>query len=74
VPVIWLEPVPRSAVQLNNPSMYNCPLYKTTERKGALSTTGLSTNFVLSMQLPTGAAENAHWVQRGVALLCMLDN
>ena len=73
VPIIWLEPVSRS-VATSSGDTYACPLYKTSARAGALSTTGLSTNFVLSLDLDTGRSPPEHWVLRGVALLCMLDD
>jgi len=55
------------------PEDYLCPLYKTSLRQGVLSTTGLSTNFVLHVACPSKEAP-AFWVQRGAAMLCMLDD
>uniref|UniRef100_A0A4W4ELT1 Uncharacterized protein n=1 Tax=Electrophorus electricus TaxID=8005 RepID=A0A4W4ELT1_ELEEL len=63
VPIIWIKPK----------NIFVCPLYKTSERKGTLSTTGHSTNFVISMMLPTSKRPQ-HWVKRGVAMLCQLHS
>jgi dynein heavy chain len=72
MPTIHLNPTPLT--DKDPPSIYECPLYKASTRAGVLSTTGLSTNFVLTMQLPSPPEfKPEHWISRGVAALCMLD-
>ncbi|EPY29498.1 dynein heavy chain [Strigomonas culicis] len=71
-PVIKL--VPMRAEDTPEAAIYHCPCYKTTDRKGVLSTTGHSTNFILTIDLPRDPeiTEN-HWVLRGVALFTQLE-
>ncbi|KAJ0411318.1 hypothetical protein ATCC90586_005727 [Pythium insidiosum] len=51
---------------------YVCPVYKTPARKGTLSTTGTSTNFVLAMELACERPAE-HYALNGAALVCNLS-
>jgi len=76
MPVIWLEPIDLAdnKQRIEQGNLYMCPIYKTSERKGTLSTTGHSTNFVKYFPLSQPGMDVAHWIARGVAMLCMLDD
>ncbi|KAG7492071.1 hypothetical protein MATL_G00010690 [Megalops atlanticus] len=71
LPIMWLKPGEMSKFLHEN--IYVCPVYKTSARRGTLSTTGHSTNYVLSLELPSDQPQK-HWINRGVACLCQLDD
>ncbi len=68
VPIVLL--LPCKTVDIDKAAhRYPCPVYKTPERAGTLSTTGHSTNFVMTMTLPMPANLQAkHYVKRSVAM------
>jgi dynein heavy chain len=73
VPMPLVLIVPAKKTDLKDFPNYDCPMYKVSSRKGTLSTTGHSTNFVMWMRLPSSQPES-HWVKRGVAMLTQLDS
>ena len=70
-PVIWLQP--KTLDQFSKYDAYDCPVYRTAERKGVLATTGHNSNFLMFIRMPTNMPDY-HWVYRGVCMLCSLSD
>ncbi len=69
LPLVHLRAVRKEELEKEQGAdLYRCPIYKTRERAGELSTTGHSTNFVTMVSLPCRKSE-AHWVKRGAAVI-----
>uniref|UniRef100_A0A3B5A0X7 Dynein heavy chain C-terminal domain-containing protein n=1 Tax=Stegastes partitus TaxID=144197 RepID=A0A3B5A0X7_9TELE len=68
LPVVHFEPQENYVPE---PDLYHAPLYKT--RAGTLSTTGHSTNFVVTVMIHTKSPSN-YWISKASTLLCQLDD
>ncbi|XP_067106416.1 dynein axonemal heavy chain 6 [Osmerus mordax] len=69
LPVFHFEPQQNYVPE---PDLYHAPLYKTSARAGTLSTTGHSTNFVVTVMLPSNRPSD-YWISKASALLCQLN-
>ncbi|CAE8616039.1 unnamed protein product [Polarella glacialis] len=49
---IWLRPVEINKDTEDRTKVYQAPIYKTSERKGVLSTSGHSSNFIMWLGIP----------------------
>ena len=70
LPIIHLLPIANRKPPKEG--FYETPVYKTLSRFGVLSTTGHSTNFVMSIEIPS-AQPQKHWIKRGVAGFAALN-
>ena len=69
-PIIQLKP--KKKTEPIDYKYYECPVYKTMERQGMLSSLGQSTNYVFSIKLATDKRKH-RWILMGTALLCSLS-
>ena len=74
LPTIHLNPSQHRVAPTKG--IYRCPVYKILSRRGDLSTTGHSTNFIMWIELPSkrsnifnneGKADSEEWIKAGVA-------
>jgi len=71
-PVPLFHLLPQPGTELRKFPCYNCPCYKVASRKGTLSTTGHSTNFVMFIRINSDRPSE-FWVKRGACMLTQLD-
>eukprot|EP00605_Chrysophyceae_sp_TOSAG23-4_P002255 GSChrysophyteH1.ASY1.ANO1.2499.1 assembled CDS len=72
LPAIYFKP---AVNHKQAPNTYNLPVYKTAVRKGVLSTTGMSTNFVVPIELPIKEDETEQkYILAGCAALLNLTD
>jgi len=75
IPYMHWTPCQKDKDPTDYSRVYKSPVYKTSERKGVLSTTGHSTNFVTLIYLPMAPEDSGRfWTKRGVACLTSLDD
>merc|ERR1712008_343579 len=75
LPYMHWSPVERHKDPTDMNRVYLSPLYKTSERKGVLATTGHSSNRVMSLLIAIAERHSEkYWTKRGVACLTQLDN
>eukprot|EP01035_Chromulina_nebulosa_P018881 gene18881-24673_t len=79
LPVIHL--LPQQNRKDPTEGIYRCPVYKILSRRGVLSTTGHSTNFIMWIEVPSnrantinneGKADQEEWIRAGVAAFAAL--
>jgi len=70
LPIVHLLPIANR--KMPKDGFYHCPIYKTLARFGVLSTTGHSTNFVMTIEVPSKHPQS-HWIKRGLAGFASLN-
>ena len=70
-PMMLFSPCEQDKVEVF--AHYECPLYRTPERRGVLATTGHSTNFVMDLMIPSSKPQD-YWIRAGVAFLLGLSS
>ena len=72
VPVVHFIPFQN---YVPDPTQFSCPVYKTSTRSGALSTTGMSTNYVINIEMPCPEGQPPKkWVLAGVGCVINLND
>lgn len=72
---IYLKPTKRSDLILADGKFYECPLYKTSQRQCSVYGKRKTSNFITFIRLNcTDELPPHHWILRGCALICQLND
>lgn len=74
MPVILIHPKECSQLHHNDAKLYEAPVFITSSRQSVTLKSGNSSNFIAFFKLNTVQQPATHWLFRGVALLCQLDD
>lgn len=74
MPIILIHPKECSQLHHNNDVLYDAPVFRTSSRQSVTLKSEHSSNFITFFKLNTVEQLAAHWLFRGVALLCQLDD
>lgn len=70
-----MKPTKQTDLILAEDEMYHCPLYKTLQRQSLITNNGNNSHFIRFIHLK--CADNQmpeHWILRGCALVCQLND
>lgn len=76
MPIFLMTPIIKSEYSHEEDLNYDdIPVYRTLERDGVCNNIGKSTNFITYIKLKTDGSTSAnHWINRGAALFCQLND
>lgn len=73
MPLMLLKPYNRNKVTDQIECLYEAPVYRTSSRRNMITKYGHLNNFVTFFGLKSDK-QQTHWMFRGVALLCQLND
>lgn len=73
MPLILLQPCKRCEKLDNDELLYDAPVFRTSSRKSVTTKSGHASNFVTFFKLKSEKPVN-HWMFRGAALLCQIND
>lgn len=74
MPVMLIHPMESSQLNNDSVSLYETPVFTTSNRQSFTLKSGIPSNFITFFKLNTAERPPMHWIFRGAALLCQLDD